>query len=96
MLHHEYLVHYHKQKRRNKESKHKHSIFESKKATNKPTELLKEVGVDLAPQETIEEKIDLLLEEQRDLADKIVASTGESWISNLDDEKLKQMLLLSN
>ena len=46
------------QKRRNKESKHKHSIFESKKATNKTTKLLKEVGVDFAPQETIEEKIE--------------------------------------
>ncbi|MHA1492306.1 MAG: DEAD/DEAH box helicase, partial [Promethearchaeota archaeon] len=28
---------------------------------------------------TIEEKIDYLLEEKRDLADKIVSSTGESW-----------------
>ena len=46
------------QKRRNKESKLKHSIFESKKATNKTTELLKGVGVDFAPQETIEEKIE--------------------------------------
>jgi SNF2 family DNA or RNA helicase len=45
---------------------------------------------------TIEEKIDYLLEEKRDLADKIVSSTGESWISNLDDEKLKKLLLLSN
>ncbi len=45
---------------------------------------------------TIEEKIDFLLEEKRDLADKIVTSTGESWISNLDDEKLKKLLLLSN
>ena len=45
---------------------------------------------------TIEEKIDFLLEEKRDLADKIVTSTGESWISNLDDEKLKKMLSLSN
>jgi len=44
---------------------------------------------------TIEEKIDDLLEEKRDLADKIVTSTGESWISNLDDEKLKKLLLLS-
>jgi len=44
---------------------------------------------------TIEEKIDFLLEEKRYLADKIVSSTGESWISNLDDEKLKKLLLLS-
>jgi SNF2 family DNA or RNA helicase len=45
---------------------------------------------------TLEEKIDHLLEEKRDLADKIVTSTGESWISNLDDEKLKKLLVLSN
>jgi len=45
---------------------------------------------------TIEEKIDLLLEEKRDLADKIVTSSGESWISDLTDEKLKELLMLSN
>jgi len=45
---------------------------------------------------TIEEKIDLLLEEKRDLADKIVTSSGESWISDLTDEKLKELLILSN
>ncbi len=45
---------------------------------------------------TIEEKIDLLLEEKRELTDKIVSSTGESWISDLNDEKLKELLLLSN
>ena len=49
------------QKRRNKKIKPKHTIFEdnsSKKATNKTTELLKEVGVDFVPQKTIEEKIE--------------------------------------
>jgi len=45
---------------------------------------------------SIEEKIDILLEEKRDLADKIVSSTGESWISDLDDEKLKELLTLSS
>jgi SNF2 family DNA or RNA helicase len=44
---------------------------------------------------TVEEKIDLLLEEKKDLADKIITSTGESWISELDGEKLKEILLLS-
>ncbi|MCK4380261.1 MAG: SWF/SNF helicase family protein, partial [Candidatus Lokiarchaeota archaeon] len=44
---------------------------------------------------SIEEKIDLLLEEKRDLSDKILTSTGESWISNLNNEKLKELLLLS-
>jgi len=45
---------------------------------------------------TIEEKIDALLEEKRDLSEKIVASTGESWISDLNNEKLKELLLLSD
>jgi SNF2 family DNA or RNA helicase len=45
---------------------------------------------------TIEEKIDVLLEEKRDLSEKIVASTGESWISNLNNEKLKELLVLSD
>jgi SNF2 family DNA or RNA helicase len=44
---------------------------------------------------TVEEKIDLLLEEKKDLADKIVTTTGESWISELDGEKLKEILLLN-
>ncbi|MHA2087874.1 MAG: DEAD/DEAH box helicase, partial [Promethearchaeota archaeon] len=46
--------------------------------------------------QTIEEKIDFLLEEKRDLSEKIVTSTGESWISNLDNERLKELLLLSD
>ncbi|MFX1499912.1 MAG: hypothetical protein ACFFDH_02990 [Promethearchaeota archaeon] len=37
----------------------------------------------------IEEKSDSLLEEKRDVSDKIVVSSGESWISDLDDERLK-------
>ncbi|MHA1824000.1 MAG: DEAD/DEAH box helicase [Promethearchaeota archaeon] len=45
---------------------------------------------------TIEEKIDDLLEEKRELADKIVASTGESWISDLDDDKLRNLLNLGD
>lgn len=45
---------------------------------------------------TIEEKIDDLLEEKRELADTIVASTGESWISDLDDDKLKSLLDLGD
>jgi SNF2 family DNA or RNA helicase len=43
---------------------------------------------------TIEEKIDALLEEKKDLAEKIVASSGESWISDLSEEKLKDLLSL--
>jgi len=45
---------------------------------------------------TIEEKIDDLLEEKRELADTIVASTGESWISDLDDDKLRNLLNLGD
>ena len=45
---------------------------------------------------SIEEKIDLLLEEKRELSEKIVTSTGESWISNLNTEKLKELLQLSD
>ena len=45
---------------------------------------------------TIEEKIDDLLEEKRELAEKIVASTGESWISDLDDDKLRNLLNISD
>ena len=44
---------------------------------------------------TLEEKIDQLLEEKRDLADKIVTTKGETWISDLNEEKLKELLLLS-
>jgi SNF2 family DNA or RNA helicase len=44
---------------------------------------------------TIEEKIDALLEEKRDLADKIIISSGESWISDLNVEKLKELLTFS-
>ena len=44
---------------------------------------------------TVEEKIDLLLEEKKDLADKIITTTGESWISELDGEKLKEILILN-
>jgi SNF2 family DNA or RNA helicase len=45
---------------------------------------------------TIEEKIDLLLLEKRELADKIIHPTGESWISDLNDRKLRELLVLTN
>ena len=44
---------------------------------------------------TIEEKIDALLEEKQDLADKIVVSSGESWVSDLNDERLKELFTLT-
>jgi len=45
---------------------------------------------------TIEEKIDALLEEKQDLADKIVVSSGESWVSDLNDERLKELFSLTD
>jgi SNF2 family DNA or RNA helicase len=46
--------------------------------------------------DTIEEKIDALLEEKKEIADKIITSSGESWISDLSQEKLRELLILSN
>jgi SNF2 family DNA or RNA helicase len=40
---------------------------------------------------TIEEKIDNLIEEKKELADMVISS-GESWISELSDDKLKQLI----
>ncbi|TFG16501.1 MAG: DEAD/DEAH box helicase [Promethearchaeota archaeon] len=45
---------------------------------------------------TIEEKIDLLLEEKKDLADMIVSTSGEAWITDLDGEQLKKLFILSS
>lgn len=41
--------------------------------------------------ETIEEKIDNLIQEKKELADAVIAS-GESWISELNDEKIKDLI----
>ncbi len=40
---------------------------------------------------TIEEKIDNLIEEKKELADMVITS-GESWISELSDDKLKELI----
>jgi len=42
---------------------------------------------------TLEEKIDALLESKRDLADRVVG-TGEGWLTELDDEALRQLVAL--
>ena len=42
---------------------------------------------------TLEEKIDLLLEGKRDLADRVVG-TGEGWLTELDDEALRRLVSL--
>jgi superfamily II DNA or RNA helicase len=43
---------------------------------------------------TIEEKVDRMLEQKRDLASKIVG-TGEQWITELDDDDLRALFALS-
>ena len=44
---------------------------------------------------TIEERIDAMLEEKKSLADSILATTGESWITNMSNEDLREMFVLS-
>ncbi|MGD2109420.1 MAG: DEAD/DEAH box helicase [Phycisphaerae bacterium] len=43
---------------------------------------------------TLEEKIDALLDQKRDLADNIVG-TGEEWLTELSTDKLREILTLS-
>ena len=42
---------------------------------------------------TIEERIDKMLEEKRNLADKILSSAGENWITDLSTEELREIFL---
>ncbi len=42
---------------------------------------------------TLEEKIDALLESKRDLADRVVG-TGEGWLTELDDDALRRLVIL--
>jgi superfamily II DNA or RNA helicase len=42
---------------------------------------------------TLEEKIDGMLESKRDLADRVVG-TGEGWLTELDDDALRRLVLL--
>jgi superfamily II DNA or RNA helicase len=42
---------------------------------------------------TLEEKIDAMLEAKRDLADRVVG-TGEGWLTELDDDALRRLVLL--
>ncbi|MCF2138809.1 MAG: DEAD/DEAH box helicase [Candidatus Lokiarchaeota archaeon] len=44
---------------------------------------------------TIEEKIDQMLEEKRDLADRILAAKDETWITALSNDELKELFSLS-
>ena len=43
---------------------------------------------------TIEEKIDAILEEKRSIADQIVATGGETWITQLSNEELRELFAL--
>jgi non-specific serine/threonine protein kinase len=45
-------------------------------------------------QGTIEEKIDLMIEEKQELAGNLVASSGEKWITDLSDDELIDLLRL--
>ena len=43
---------------------------------------------------TLEERIDKMLEEKRDLADSILGS-GERWLTELSTDQLREVLALS-
>lgn len=43
---------------------------------------------------TIEEKIDLMIEEKQKLAGDIIASSGENWITELDNKELMELFKL--
>jgi len=44
---------------------------------------------------TLEEKIDKMLEEKKELADRIIG-TGEKWITEMSNDKLREILTLSS
>jgi non-specific serine/threonine protein kinase len=43
---------------------------------------------------TIEEKIDLMIEEKSKLAGDIIAATGETWITEMDNNQLIELFTL--
>jgi non-specific serine/threonine protein kinase len=44
---------------------------------------------------TIEEKIDALIEDKKKLAGEIIPSSGENWITELDDNRIREMFRLT-
>ena len=44
---------------------------------------------------TLEEKIDKMLEDKKELADRIIGA-GESWITEMSNDKLREVLTLSS
>ena len=43
---------------------------------------------------SVEEKIDALIESKRELAENVIGAGGESWITELDNESLINLLRL--
>ncbi len=48
----------------------------------------------LVCQGTVEEKIDALITDKRGLADAVVGSTGEAWLSELSTDELRDLVAL--
>ena len=46
-------------------------------------------------QGTIEEKIDAMLEEKTRMSEEVIASGGEGWITELDNDQLMDLFSLS-
>jgi non-specific serine/threonine protein kinase len=44
---------------------------------------------------TVEERIDLMLEEKTRLSQDVIAAAGESWITEMKDEELLNLFKLS-
>ena len=44
---------------------------------------------------TMEEKVDRMLEEKKDLADRVVGKSSEAWLTELDDKALRDLVTLS-
>lgn len=44
---------------------------------------------------TVEERIDLLIDDKKQLADKVVSTAGEKWITEFDDTRIKEMFKLT-
>ncbi len=43
---------------------------------------------------TVEEKIDLMLEEKSKMSDEVIAATGEKWITEMESRELMDMFKL--
>lgn len=50
----------------------------------------------MVSQGTLEERIDAMLEDKRRLADSVVGSSGEGWVTELDDDALRALVMLGD